>query len=498
VPYATAVADTTVACTITGVEPIGDLNVLGGDNVTFTGTNFPHQIAENTVAIVLTTATKTSNCVVLATESTKMACQTDPFPDKTAAAATAVSIGVTINGAAVAVSQAGAIRGPPKTGSGLTPAYASPVLKTQLTIQLSADFPHTLARADFTVNATSTTKSSYVRYMNVIAVDDTAKTLKCMFGGADTGGTKEANFQISIRHKTYGLLDTTGMILKVGAKVTSFTPTTGSIYGGTLLTITGENFAPKDIQDNPVQISYNGALGSTDCFLISTSTTEIKCRVDTKNMERKDAETAEMIVFLKTSEEAKCVSPACKYTYTSSLPKVTSATAKWDETSKKWQLEVVGTSFVGTTANIEYYVDDVKQKVLSATATKVVFELQDLKDVKPTKFMLYFPVGVPAGHALITAGFTLEPKLAKLVPNAGGIGGALVTATVGGVGTATTGLSLVDSKGASICETIKVTAFATVQCTTFAKEMAASAISVKLGGADAAACVGETAECAYQ
>jgi hypothetical protein len=42
---------------------------------------------------------------------------------------------------------------------------------------------------------------------------------------------------MSIRHKEYGLIDTEGMILDVSAKVTQVTPTVGSIYGGTLLTI---------------------------------------------------------------------------------------------------------------------------------------------------------------------------------------------------------------------------------------------------------------------
>jgi hypothetical protein len=69
------------------------------------------------------------------------------------------------------------------------------------------------------VNATSTTKPDYVRYMNVVEVDDANKRLTCMFGGALSG-----KFQISVRHREYGLVDTTNMILDVSAKVTSFSP----------------------------------------------------------------------------------------------------------------------------------------------------------------------------------------------------------------------------------------------------------------------------------
>jgi len=73
---------------------------------------------------------------------------------------------------------------------------------------------------------------SYVRYLNVLSVDNEAKTIRAMFGGAYSG-----MFQMSIRHKTYGLLDTDGMILDVSSKVTRVSPVVGSIYGGTLITI---------------------------------------------------------------------------------------------------------------------------------------------------------------------------------------------------------------------------------------------------------------------
>jgi hypothetical protein len=111
---------------------------------------------------------------------------------------------------------------------------------------MEADFPYTLAKEDLSINATSTTNSSYIRYMNVISVDDSAKTFTAMFGGAYSG-----QFQISIRHKEYGLVGTEGLILDVSASVTSFSHQEGSIYGGTLLTITGTNFGTV-YTDNPV------------------------------------------------------------------------------------------------------------------------------------------------------------------------------------------------------------------------------------------------------
>jgi hypothetical protein len=104
-------------------------------------------------------------------------------------------------------------------------------------ITLASAFPYTLSKQDFTVNATNTTNTAYVRYLNVVEVDDATKTLTCMFGGAWTG-----QYSMSIRHAVFGLLDTSALELTVGSNVTAVSPTSGSIYGGTLVTITGTNF----------------------------------------------------------------------------------------------------------------------------------------------------------------------------------------------------------------------------------------------------------------
>lgn len=161
-----------------------------------------------------------------------------------------------------------------KSGLQLVPPSANPTLKTKINITLEADFAYTLDKAHFTVNATNISNPSYFRQMNVIAVDDSTKTLTCMFGGAWSG-----LYQISIRHKEFGLLDTSGLIFTVGSNVTSYSPMTGSNLGGTLLTITGTNFG-SEFTDNPVQISTLGGVGSVDCYLQSISETQIKCRLD--------------------------------------------------------------------------------------------------------------------------------------------------------------------------------------------------------------------------
>lgn len=133
-----------------------------------------------------------------------------------------------------------------KSGLFLSPSSANPTLKTKINITIEIDFPYTLDKADFSVNATNISNPSYFRQMNVISVDDASKTLTCMFGGAWSG-----EYQISIRHRQFGLLYTNDVILTVGSNVTSVTPNIGSVHGGTLLTIQGTNFG-KEFTDNPV------------------------------------------------------------------------------------------------------------------------------------------------------------------------------------------------------------------------------------------------------
>jgi hypothetical protein len=191
----------------------------------------------------------------------------------------------------------------------VSPSSASPVLKTQLTIALPASFPVALQKADFTVNMTSATNATLIKYLNVIAVQDTAKTLTALFGGAPSG-----SYILNIRHSgpnQEGLIDTASIPFTVGATVTSVSPKISSVFGGTLLTIQGTNFGAV-YTDNPVSIVYNGALGATSCFVQTTSATQITCRVDeTINRTESVSTLGTVVVFLRTSEEAPCATGVC-------------------------------------------------------------------------------------------------------------------------------------------------------------------------------------------
>jgi hypothetical protein len=189
-----------------------------------------------------------------------------------------------------------------------------------------------LNKDDFSVNASGTANRTYFRQMNVLSVDDSAKTITCMFGGAES---KHGPFEIMVRHSVYGIINSTGLILDVNTYVDSFSPKIGSIYGGQLIHVTGRNFG-NVFTDNPIQISTNGGVDSIDCFLTFIDENDITCRIDSllEGNERAANQEATMVVFLKVSEEATCdTANVCNYLYTDDVPEVTGISSSFDTNS---------------------------------------------------------------------------------------------------------------------------------------------------------------------
>lgn len=79
------------------------------------------------------------------------------------------------------------------------------MLKTNnIVFTIVGNFPYTLSdRKDFTVNVTNRAAPDYMKRMNVLAVDDTARTITCKFGGAWSG-----DYDVHVDHKEYGRIDT--------------------------------------------------------------------------------------------------------------------------------------------------------------------------------------------------------------------------------------------------------------------------------------------------
>lgn len=220
----------TITCTVSSIYPTTQLNLLGGDNLTISGTQFPWDMKRSEVELAFNDGQSTK-CIPQESTSTELICLTSPF-DKAVTAGQTVQMSMSINSQTVSNSLSLTTMSTTKAGILVAPPSANPTLKTKINITLEADFPYTLDRNDFSVNATNVSNPAYFRQMNVIGADDSTKTITCMFGGAWSG-----LYQLSIRHRQFGLLETVGITLVVGSNVTNVSPDSGSIYGGTLITI---------------------------------------------------------------------------------------------------------------------------------------------------------------------------------------------------------------------------------------------------------------------
>ena len=125
------------------------------------------------------------------------------------------------------------------------------MLKTTLTITLASNYPTVLKVADLKATLLSDTNATFTKDLYIMSVDDAAKTVKVKFGGANSG-----LYYIQLSSTQYGRITKTNLLLTVGSSITSITPTMGSMYGGTLVTITGVNFSTEPL-DNPVKVGPN-------------------------------------------------------------------------------------------------------------------------------------------------------------------------------------------------------------------------------------------------
>ena len=179
-----------------------------------------------------------------------------------------------------------------QNGVSVSPTNVSPVLSSVLTVTLESTYPETLTVDSLSVALVKQTDVSVTRPLYVISVDDAAKTIKIKYPGADSG-----DYFVQVTSKSIGRIDKSQLALKVYGKVTNFSPLSGSALGGTLVTIDGENFST-DPLDNPVKV------GKQYCLVETSTLTQIVCRT-METSSSAEVPDAELIVFLRTSEEAQ-------------------------------------------------------------------------------------------------------------------------------------------------------------------------------------------------
>ena len=172
------------------------------------------------------------------------------------------------------------------------------------------------------------TDTTYVRELRVKSYDLVAKTLTLRFPGAPS-----AQYRVELSDKN-DKLDDSQLFLTTKLEMTSFSPTSGSTLGGTLMTINGAHFG-RVPTDSPVKV------GDHYCFIETISEFVLTCRID--ELSSQPPETVPVIVFAKASEEMVCVNN-CDFDFVAPTASVTGISCTFDAAINAHTCVVTGTN----------------------------------------------------------------------------------------------------------------------------------------------------------
>jgi len=251
-----------------------------------------------------------NKCKIISTSLTKIICETEKLDKVDPMSKKFNGIQLSINGAAISFVTEITVATSVIKATKISPTSVSPVLKGLMEVTIENTYPVALKAEDFTVELLSKSAPEYIKPMRVFKVDTGRNVLICKYGGAWSG-----DYGVRVKSKEVSNLDSSALAVKVEAELHSITPNSGSIFGGTLITLTGKNWG-KEFTDNPVEIYFSKELFGTDCLLEKSSPTEIKCRVFAKSPIA-DGREGILKVHLKVSETSNCMlADKCKFTFT--------------------------------------------------------------------------------------------------------------------------------------------------------------------------------------
>ena len=245
------------------VNPKADINPAGGTILTVTGAGLP--TAPNPSYNLKVVLDAVVECEIISVTQSGIQCKSGPFPGAArmrmlSAASFDASVTYDSDDGAVGADVAGLGTDPaPLKATGISPSTMSPIAVGTIVVQLdAAAYPATgMAKEDFTVfiepkelePTQLVINNGGKRQLNVVAVDASLKTITLKYGGAYSG-----TYRLSIKSEANGSIDTHPLELLVVFQITGFSPKTGSVYGGTKLTITGGPFIPGDLTQTPIKV----------------------------------------------------------------------------------------------------------------------------------------------------------------------------------------------------------------------------------------------------
>lgn len=175
------------------------------------------------------------------------------------------------------------------------------------------------------------------------------------------------DYELIVQHDDYGTLESSATF-RIGAKVTAVSPKTGSAGGGTLVTVTGEDF---DTEKSFIYFGYR------KCETVGTpTTTQLQCMspISTKKDENGKLTDDEVQIAVVTdiTDDVTCATTgACRFRWQAAKTSEVTASTITGNT-----ITITGTFTAG--GNYEVMLGGISQQVGTVTASTIPVTLIEL------------------------------------------------------------------------------------------------------------------------
>ena len=125
--------------------------------------------------------------------------------------------------------------------------------------------------------------------------------------------------------------------------------------------------------ENPVNV------GDFPCDVLTATTTELTCRIRETFVESTNCPTVPVLVFLKTAEDAR-MDTDNEFSCYEPVATITDLTNAFDTATNTQVITLTGSGFGTDTSAIDFFIDGVRQEVLTVTDTTATFTLDGALD----------------------------------------------------------------------------------------------------------------------
>jgi len=410
----------------------------GGETVTITGTGFPYGLASAT-ALGLTVTVGTAHCPLISSSSTSIVCQLG-----------AQNPGYVVGGSAPIVLSLG---GSTLTYNSLTIQLNTPQLTSVSPTELNPVLQQDITLTGQNFDATDANTQVYLENVDTSDVYEcdvkepaSPNTITCFYLGLPSG-----NYKI---YAVTSLGTSNQLDIQILVTMTSISPTSGSLEGGTTLTIGGGIFA-NDITQTLVYIGPEN--NYVLCNVISSSTDQVQCVTQPSVWGYTEQA---VLVATRIQDEATCgisnATGGCNFQFTQeATPEVTSCSSAGPFNP--------GDSITYSTLKFGSPPPTVSSQGISLTVASWNSESGSLTVQIPSNFPPVINSSVDIfisglGYATFTTGtcnreINVSLTLKTVSPNIGPVSGALLTL----VGNGFTSLTQVNIGTSNFCEIRTVT-----------------------------------------